>query len=306
MDQPKAYIVLQCYGIDSVFIECTMALLSLSRLYTANDLKNTEIWISTDRPEYFQAFKDCWLPLHYRVVDKALIQQWRGPIDFVHRVKIELLLDFIKEREGNVLYCDTDIIFTHPLDAVCSGVTNGQLFMHMMEGRVSDRGNVLLSKLDTFLRSAKLPAIDGRELYDFNMWNAGVLGFHTRHRQVLTDALAFTDATFPKFPKHIIEQFAFSVQFQSQGEVKSVLPYIIHYWNFKDVRKVFGAFLNHFNGASWDDLTRYSSMLQVYDLLLEKTRFLYNRTLKEKLLRKPWQPENRDWDAMVAELGAKK
>ncbi len=299
MNQQKSYIVFQCYGNESVFLECTFALLSLSRLYKPEELSNTEVWIYTDNPGWFKGFKGCNLPLHYQVIDKEKIKQWRGAIDFVHRVKIELLLHFTKDKAGSVLYCDTDIIFTHRLDKVCQGVGAGNLYMHMMEGKVSDKGNPLLTKLCKYLQGAGLPAINGKHLYDFNMWNAGVLGFHTNYRQLLEDALKFTDENFPKFPKHIIEQFAFSVHFQSAGEVKAALPYIIHYWNFKEVRGVFASFLQHFKDADWDTLVRHSSMLQMYDLLLEKTRFLYNRSLTDKLLGKQWQPADRDWDSFM-------
>jgi hypothetical protein len=299
MEQPKSYIVFQCYGNESVFLECTFALLSLSRLYTAADLSHTEIWVYTDNKGWFTSFKGCTLPLHYREVDKATIQQWRGAIDFVHRVKIEVLLDFTKSREGNILYCDTDVIFTHSLGSVWQGIAAGGLYMHLMEGKVSGRGNPLLTKLCNYLQSAHLPPINGTQLYDFDMWNAGVLGFNTSHRALLTNALKFTDTEYPKFPKHIIEQFAFSLQFQATGQVKTTAPYILHYWNFKEVRGIFAAFLQHFKGRNWDELTRYSGMLQMYDLILEKTRFLYNRSITDKLLKKQWQPEKRDWDALV-------
>ena len=300
MEPPKSYIIFQCYGNESVFLECTFALLSLSRLYRPEELSNTEIWIYTDNAGWFTSFKNCTLPLHYRLVDKELIQKWRGTIDFVHRVKIEVLLDFTKDRTGNFLYCDTDVIFTHKMDRMCQGVTANNVYMHMMEGRVSDNGNVLLKKLNNYLHTAKLPPVNGRQLYDFNMWNAGVLAFNNSHRHLLTEVLEFTDREYPKFPKHIIEQFAFSIMFQSGHEVKAALPCLLHYWNFKEVRGVFASFLHHFKDADWDTLTRHSGMVQVYDLLLEKTRFLYNRSIKDKLLGKQWKPGERDWEILVA------
>jgi hypothetical protein len=298
MEQQKSYIIFQCYGNENVFVECTFALLSLSRLYKPRELSNTEIWIYTDNQNWFTPFKNCWLPLHFRVVDKAQIKQWRGAIDFVHRVKIEMLLDFTKDHSGNVLYCDTDVIFTHRIDEIFESTAQGNLYMHLMEGKVSDNCNPLLTKLNNYLHKAQLPPINGKQLYDFDMWNAGVLGFNTSSRHLLTEVLAFTDNEYPKFPKHIIEQFAFSIKFQSGHEVKTALPYILHYWNFKEVRGVFASFLSHFKDSGWDALTRYSSMLQVYELILEKTRFLYNRGIKDKILNKQWQPEKRDWKAL--------
>src|ERR1022692_2665780 len=126
MDHQPNYIVFQCYGNEGVFHECTYALLSLSRLYAQGELTNTEIWIYTDNPGWFRSFEGCWLPLHYREIDKATIQQWRGKIDFVHRVKIELLKDFIKDKKGNILYTDTDVVFTHRIDKMLEDIGAGK------------------------------------------------------------------------------------------------------------------------------------------------------------------------------------
>ena len=110
------FIVFQCYGNKGIFQECAYALLSLSRSNTSKDLANTEVWIYTDDPAWFSAFKDCPLPLLYRKIDEATIKRWKGKIDFVHRVKIELLKDFVKGKQGNILYTDTDTDFyyQHP------------------------------------------------------------------------------------------------------------------------------------------------------------------------------------------------
>ena len=300
MGQPS-YIVTQCYGNEGVFLECAFSMLSLSRLYKPEELNNTEIWIYTDNPGWFKALNST-LPLHYREIDKATIQQWRGSIDFVHRIKIEALLDFTKERKGNILYVDTDIVFTHRMDNVWQEIEAGALYMHIMEGRVSDRSNPLFKKLDTYLRSAQAQQINGKPLYDMDMWNAGVLGFNTQHRHLLIDALRYTDTEFPKFPKHIVEQFAFSVYFQMAGDVRSAVPYALHYWNMKEVRAVFASFFEYFRGHSWEDLTRYSSLLQLYVLVLEKVRFQYNRSFADKLLNKQWQPGQYDWAALAKQV----
>lgn len=297
MPQPN-YIILQCYGYEAVFLECAYALMSLSRLYTAEELEDTEIWIYTDKPEWFDRFKDCPLPLRFRKIDDALIKQWRGQIDFVHRVKIELLLDFTASHTGNVLYADTDMVFLHRLDDIWNGIAPGGLYMHMQEGRVSGKGNPILRKLDTFLRSSAASKPDGTPLYDMDMWNAGMLGFHTSHRELLVKVLEYTDSEYPKFPKHVVEQFAFSVQFARKGNIKSALPYALHYWNLKEVRPVIASFLKHFEGRPWADLVRYSALIQMYVLVAEKSIFLQNRSLTDKLLNKKWHPARPDWQAI--------
>ncbi len=301
MNQP-CYIVTQCYGNEGVFLECAFALLSLSRLYKPAELEHLEIWIYTDKPEWFQAFKNCNLPLHYRQIDNDIIKKWRGIIDFVHRIKIEALLDFTKNRTGNILYADTDVMFTHRIDDVWTGIQEGNLYMHMMEGKVSSRSNPIFAKLDKYLRSPGAPTIDNRPLYDMNMWNAGILGFHTSKRQLLEQALDFTDREYPKFPKHIIEQFAFSVYFQHAGAVHTALPFVLHYWDMKEVRAVFKSFLTHFNNSNWKELTRLSGMVQLYELASNRNKFLHSRSITEKLSKKQWSPPMYDWAGLLKQL----
>ena len=292
---PTNYIVLQCYGYEAVFLECAYALMSLSRVYTPQELERTEIWIYTDKPEWFARFKDCPLPLKFRKMDDALIKQWRGKIDFVHRVKIELLLDFTATHTGNVLYADTDMVFLQKLDDIWAGLAPGELYMHMQEGQISGKGNPIFRKMDAFLRGSNAVQNATDPLYDRYMWNAGILGFHSSHRELLTNALAYTDSEYPKFPKHVIEQFAFSVQFSNKGNIKAALPYALHYWNLKELRQIIASFLAHFNGRPWAELVKYSALIQPYVLVTEKNIFLQHRSLAERLMNKKWQPAGYNW-----------
>jgi hypothetical protein len=302
MQQQTNYIVTQCYGNEGVFYECAYMLLSLSRLYTAEELANTEIWIYTDNPFWFGSFKGCRLPLHYRALDKGIITQWRGKIDFVHRVKIEALKDLAQENKGNFLYVDTDTVFTKRLDDVWQNIENGGLYMHVMEGVVSARSNPIFAKLDKHLRSGPNTIINGKPLHDLAMWNAGVLGFNTTHSSLLDEVLAFTDHHYPKFPKHVVEQFAFSVYFQKTAAIKSAAPFITHYWNLKEARQVIGSFLTFFAGTAWQELARLSALIQMPVLMQEKVNFLHNRSIWDKLNKKQWQPLPQHWGEAVSQL----
>ncbi|NDC42094.1 MAG: hypothetical protein EBZ77_11185, partial [Chitinophagia bacterium] len=170
------YIVMQCYGNEDIFFECAYSLLTLSRQYAGEESSLPEIWIYTDNPEWFHRFRNCPLPLHFEKLDAALLQQWRGQIQFVHRVKIELLLHFTQQRSGSILYLDTDMVFTHRLEALWSAIDAGQLCMHLYEGVVSARNNPIFRKLDRYLRTAPNKAVAGKNLQDVAMWNAGLLG----------------------------------------------------------------------------------------------------------------------------------
>ncbi len=293
------YIVLQCYGNERVFHECTYALLTLSRLYEASELNNVEIWLYTDNESWFRKFKDCHLPIYFRPLDKEIIARWRGEINFVHRVKIEMLKDFAKSRTGNILYLDTDIVFTHRIDDIFRNIDAGELYMHTMEGFICDEGNPIFRKLNRYLGERLL---NGKPLGKMAMWNAGVLGFNTRQGGLLDAVLAFTDAEYPHFPKHVVEQFAFSVYFQQAGIMKAAAPYIFHYWTLKETARVLASFFEYYNGKKWSDLVRYSTALQVPALMQEKINFFHNRGVVSSVINKKWVPEKRDWAELEKQL----
>lgn len=302
MELQTNYIVFQCYGNEAIFHECAYALLSLSRLYDGKSPGNTQVWIYTDNAAWFSTFKDIGLQLHFSNLNTDIITKWRGTIDFVHRVKIEVLKDFTNDKQGNVLYADTDVVFTRPIDEMMQGISNGKLYMHVMEGVVSSRCNPIFTKLDAYLREYTPMQVNGKPLWDLCMWNAGVLGFHTRYRYLLDEVLTFTDSEYPRFPKHIVEQFAFSVFFRQAGDIKTAAPYILHYWNLKEARTALASFFNYFSGNSWNELCRYSQLMQMPVLMQEKVNFFQNRDITDKLLKKLWQPADIDWKEMLTEI----
>jgi hypothetical protein len=301
MNQLSNYIVFQCYGNEGIFHECAYALLSLSRLYEPAELSNAEIWVYTDNPGWF-SFRDCPLPLHFREIDKATIKEWKGKIDFVHRVKIELLKDFTAQRKGNILYTDTDVVFTHRFDKMLADIGAGSLYMHTMEGKVSGEGNPVLRKLSKHLAKGAQRFVNGKPLHELAMWNAGVLGFNTKYDHLLDKVLAFTDNEYPRFSKHIVEQFAFSVYFQEAGEIKAASPYILHYWNLKEARVVLASFFKEFKNKRWEELVKYSQLLQMPVLMQEKVNFLQNRSITGKLLKKQWAPVKQDWEKLIKQV----
>lgn len=302
MDRQKDYIVFQCYGHERVFHECTYALLSLSRLYEPDKLSNTEIWIYTDNTGWFSSFKDCRLPLNCKAIDNNTIKKWRGKIDFVHRVKIETLKDFTGNKKGNILYLDTDVVFMHSIDKMMQDINEGKLYMHIMEGIISEESNAVLRKLNKYLQKGGGRALEGKPLQSMAMWNAGVLGFNTKYTSLLDEVLAFTDNEYAKFPKHIIEQFAFSVFFQLENTVKAAAPYIFHYWNLKEAGFILSSFFDHFKDKSWEELTRLSSLVQMHTLMQEKANFFRNRGLTGSVLNKHWIPGQPNWQELQKHL----
>jgi hypothetical protein len=303
MERQTTYLVFQCYGHEGIFHECAFALLSLARLYNGTCPVGSEVWIFTDNPDWFKAqFRVPGMPLHFAVINNDVLKRWRGSIDFVHRVKIEVLKEFTKERHGNIIYADTDVVFNKPLQPIINAVADGQLFMHVMEGVVSTKMNPIFTKLDAHLRDSIPMQVNGKPLWDLAMWNAGVLCFNSRYRHLLDDVLTFTDTEYPKFPKHVVEQFAFSVFFRQMGEIKAAAPYILHYWNLKEVRTLLASFFSYFRLSPWEDVVKASELVQMHVLMQEKVNFLANRDITDKLLKKNWQPQEYNWRDMQTAL----
>lgn len=297
------YIILQSYGHESILQECIFALLTLCYWYPNGLPDNIQVWIYTDNPDYFRQF-NCSIPLHFGKMDVTLIKQWRGSIDFVHRVKIELLRDFIKDHSGNVLYLDTDICFLRPVDALLQAIDDGHFYMHVMEGIIAQEANPIFRKLNAFLKNNRSFTITNKPIIipaDIAMWNAGVLGFKTNDSK-LEQVLEFTDTLYTSFPKHVVEQFTFSLFFQMKGNVHAAAPYILHYWNLKELRIVLSSFFQYFRNVSWSELVRYSCCIQVPVFMQEKISFLENRSILQKLQKVKWEPTIPDWSSAVQQL----
>lgn len=298
----SSYLVYQCYGNESIFHECAYSLLSLCRHHSVDELKELDVWIYTDKPAWFARLNNCPIRLNFREIDKETIILWRGAIDFVHRVKIELLKDVLKDKNGNMLYVDTDTVFINRIDTIFQNIELGNLYMHVMEGNMNEKGNPVIAKLYDFLIKDPDPKYAHLQLTHTAMWNAGVLGFNSSYKQILNDVLSFTDIQYPHYTKHIIEQFAFSAYFQQAGNVKTAAPSILHYWNLKEVRDTLLSFFEHFKDANWNNLIGYSQLIQMPVLMQDKANFYSNRSIHDKILKKKWTPPIPNWEILLKQL----
>lgn len=299
----KRYLVFQAYGHEAVLRECAFALLTLLH-HHPRGLPGLEILICTDRPEFFQAYESA-LPLQYRRISSEDIGRWRGAIDFVHRVKIEVLLDAVRERSGTFLYADTDICFLKSIERIFEGIEAGRRYMHVQEYRLRDEVNPVGVKFRNFLaKQGPLEWAGHREAISFEaaMWNAGVLGFSSADAPLLEEVLAFTDAVYPLFHKHIVEQFAFSFTFAKAGRIYAASREILHYWSLKEMRAYLASFFAHFQGRSVPELAQLSQLIQLHVPMQDRGSFYLNRSPWGKIRRVQWQPLIPDWAELERQM----
>lgn len=305
MAQAPYHIVLQAYGHEGILQECLFVLFSFAKMHPEAERQQVSFHIYTDKPDWFRQFRDCPLDLHFYEITPALLTQWRGDINFVHRVKIEVLRDFVQQQKGTVLYLDTDVYFTRSIFPILQRIEKGELFMHVSEGQLNDDATPMMAKLHRFFRKQSAFQIgDKKETIplDTVMWNAGVLGFHSDMATVLDEVLAFTDTVHRLFPKHIVEQFAFSYFFAKNGPIHNSAGSIVHYWILSEVKVVLGSFFEFFKGKSWQELLQYSQLVQHTVLVQEKTSFFINRSVMGKIRQLRWEPVIPDWAALLKQM----
>ena len=199
----KSHIIFQAYGSEDILHECLFALLSLSRVLAPEERASVQICIYTDRPSFFQRYSDCPLNIVYRLLEEPQVRLWRGTIDFVHRVKIEVLRDYSASHSGAFLYLDTDVVFTESPLPILEDIGKGAFYMHIMEGVLKESAHPLLRKAASFLATRKI-RVQGKDVIippKAAMWNAGVLGFDSQSAHLLEEVLAFTDTVYPLFRK---------------------------------------------------------------------------------------------------------
>lgn len=296
------YLVYQAYGHADILHEAIFSILSFRRVASEALRQSCQVWVYTDQPEYLDRFLQG--SARYLPMPPERLQAWRGPINFVHRVKVEMLRDFCADRQGAVLYADTDTVFEADPSPIFAAIEQGTCWMHVREGHIADRPNPVLRKLHRFLASdqnptVQLPTRQVRIPPTADMWNAGLLGFHTDRRQLADEVLLLTDTIYPHYPRHVVEQLAFSWLFQQEKELRPAADWVCHYWYFKEFRPVLEAFFGAMAGRSVDELAALTARLSPEALSLPKREYenlsFFPKTLR-KWRGKRWEmPEYRFW-----------
>lgn len=232
------YLIYQAYGSSDILNEALFSILSYLR-----QPAGATVLVYTDNPAHFRAVLGELPGIRYEHIEPAQWRAWRGDIDFVHRVKIMVLQHAAAHYAGSLLYVDTDTIFTQSPAEIFDLLAQGQRFMHLGEGRL-DNGNALNRKINRVLQASDTPALIGGPIGPATcMYNAGVLGLRSLDAPLLAQVLALTEQLHRLYPKHVMEQLAFSVVWARQGPVREAAPWVYHYWDLKEIRPVLAALL---------------------------------------------------------------
>jgi len=268
MMQPRNFLIYQAYVARWILEQTAFSVLSLLRFSP-----QSEVVIYTDDKEFFTQIFGEKSNFHFEDLSPEKVKQWRGQIDFVHRVKVEMLIDASQKYQGNLIYLDGDTYFKSAPEEVFQQITSEQSLMHVRENVLEQGKDPLSKKLTRFLRQ-HFPEIPTKTV----MWNAGVLGISPQAQICLRDVLAITDKLYSAYQKHTMEQLAFSYSLQQHTQVLAAEPWIYHYWNQKD----------EYNQAIHEFLTRFS---KVESLLAHWSEFAWPGPAQPKVrgFKKIWQ-----------------
>jgi hypothetical protein len=221
-------IVYQAYGNEQILKQTILSIISLYQY--AEDFEKIEILIYTDRTDYFKAFFDKQKSIYYAPVTSEQIKKWRGNIDFVHRVKLEVLIDASKKVRGHIFYLDSDTVFTKDPRELFTKISPAQSLMHVAEVKLDAAKDPLTKKICKFVKKHKFSIPMSEQTV---MWNAGVIGVDKSNTHLLSQALQLTDEMYRIYPKHVMEQLAVSAVLQNQTLILPCDSAIYHYWDKK-------------------------------------------------------------------------
>lgn len=224
------HLLFCAYGTPDHTNECKFALARFLRLSSPLSQQRCRLHIYTDRPGDWEGFD--FAPLHatLEAVDAATFRRWKGPHDFVYRVKLESLRHLAQTAGGHLLMMDTDTHLREDLGPLLDGLEKGQVYMHLCEGPITARNG--FGEWESYLAGAGFPA-------GLQMWNSGVVGLPAAAVEgFIEEALEVTDRVYASLPRHICEQFALSYCLQQRYPLQPAERYVFHYWGLKDFRKL--------------------------------------------------------------------
>ena len=260
----KSIVVYQAYGPSFILEQNLFSVLSLFRQH--KDFTQVEkILIYTDNQPYFASYLGSCPQVQYEPITAERLAAWRGDIQFVHRVKIEMILDAaVKFPQHNLFYLDGDTYFTKDPSDLLTQIDARHSIMHEAENIVNLGRDPLSKKVAKFLKKFEFEHA-GKKMQipvSMTMWNAGVLGISPAFFPSLKFVLNLTDQSYSKYKKHVMEQMAFSYFLAAQSQILSGADYVHHYWRQKEeygtlIREYLGvhanlnAGLKNFDSISW-------------------------------------------------------
>ncbi len=217
-------VVTQAYGSDEVKAQALYA--AWSAMAFADGLP-LDVHVYTDDAAFFAP-----LGADVRVLGPDEIRAWRGPHDFVHRLKAEMIREMVRRfPDGKLLYVDADVAFRTSPAAVFDRIGPGRAVLHEREADILTHPT---KQFRRFRRRMEKVTFRGAPVdVAHAMWNAGAIGLDASHFPLVDEWIALVDEVYGQWPYFVHEQWAISHLLERAGAVSPADDAIFHYWRQK-------------------------------------------------------------------------
>jgi len=293
--QMQHKIIYLSFGGQKFYDQTRFSALTLLDRLLRQERNDFRMVIFTDRPEQSPEHD---LIRSVRVAPEEL-KRFRGPLEFIHRVKLEILRRAEAEFGLPLLYVDCDTrwlkIPHEPFELLADGRRgqNGAVpvfYMHKYEGTL---GAGFYPDYLRLLHRKRPRLVEWKLRADppWTMWNAGALGVPSGAAGLFDDVLAVTDDLILDVrQRNFIEQLAFSTVATSRFQVKPFDEYLAHYWDHGSEVPVL---LRRFFGGLPPDISVEKLAEQCAQFPLNKSKLEEVRSLRSSRFRR-WRAKVRN------------
>jgi hypothetical protein len=268
------FILYQAHsGIDHIN-ECRYSLLKYLEVYNLKPPANIGFIIYTDQPALFEIFTPFFHYFELKEISTNQIQEWMGQARLSHRVKLEILREFLDHVTGNLLYLDSDTYITGPINHLFADLAKGDFYLHQYRGTLDKPVSQHLSHLGKFLAGSEI-AYNNKKVsfsYQQGIWDTAVIGINSQAKELIHDVLALTDTAWNQHRRRSVEQYAFSYCFTHAGEVKTAQQ-IEHFNDLKEFRALLRKFFQKNEEESVPNLVKLVHHLDAATIRKSRNKF---------------------------------
>lgn len=237
--QMQKTILYLSHGGQKYYDQTRYSVLTLLALLLEQKRNDFRIAVYSDRPDQLPAH-DWVRPIRVHPEELAGL---RGPLDYVHRIKLRVLRRALGDLGAPLIYVDGDTrwlrIPDEPFAALSGDATPPACYLYKVEGSISasffPQYFHLLHKTRRKLMEWRIPPDP-----PWTMWNSGAVGIPNRSEGFIDEVLRVNDELLPYVGyRNCVEQLALSLVAASRFEVRPFDAYLEHWWSYGSELPIF-------------------------------------------------------------------
>lgn len=225
------YLLYQANTPDEIN-ECSYSLLRYLTVYNVKPPKDHSVVIYTSQPALLENYSSFFYNFELRDVQPT------------NSSRFELLQNFFKEHDGNVLFLQTNTYCINQIDRVFQDIAKGTVYV-LEWNPVPARRSQPAGKLRTIQVGADVFTFSADEL---DKWNDSVLGMRSSYRELVSEIRSEAEAA-TELPQALAEKWIFHHKLQKLN-VRTAEEVIAQYNDLKEFRELLRKFFSKYQEES--------------------------------------------------------